>query len=131
MKKFIFWSWILLSLTISTFVCLSSKPIRDEYFPSLLDYINSAFFLAGGAVMISSLSCIIFICFKNKRIKVALISVLVIIMAFYFVHVFQSMFSLYILIVEASFILFTVSSVHFFLTYFIGKTTLKISLIKE
>lgn len=130
MQKFFFWSWILLSLSISILFCSTNLPIRDDYFPAIQDNISSVIFLTGESIILSSITCIIIICINIKRIKVALISFITIISVLLFAYIFRSMFSLYLLIVEAFIIMMTVGLIHFFLTYYFGKITVLKSPVK-
>jgi O-antigen/teichoic acid export membrane protein len=122
-KKYrsIFWCWIAFSFFFAIYICLNNLPIRDHYFPSIQDYIGSTFFLSGEAIILSSMTCILNIFIKTKKFKVALVSILTIILVLIFGYLFRDLLPLLLLIAVPFLIMITIGQIHFVLTYFIGE----------
>lgn len=121
MKRFIFWGWLLLSLSVAVLICSFSLPIRDDYFPAIQDYISSCYFLSGVAIILSTVTCIATLFNNSKNWKATLIIVLTIICFFLFAYFFRLMLPIYLLLVEAFLIIIPVSLIHFLLTCFLRK----------
>jgi len=117
-RKYFFWSWLLLSVFLSLTICLVNFPIRDlEYFP-LLDMIKSVLFLTGGVLLFSSIMSILLLV---RNIKTTIYLGIIMLFLIVFFGIQYSVLPLFILGPIFIILLFTIGLVHFIITYFIGK----------
>jgi len=117
-RKYFFWSWLLLSLFFSFTICLANLPIHDlEYIP-LLDMIRSVLFLTGGVLFFSSIMSILLLV-RNIRTTIYLGIIMLFLLVLWVIQ--YSVLPLFIFVPIFIILLFTIGLVHFLITYFIGK----------